>query len=95
MDADGRNGDLWLLDLSRAVASRFTFDPGSDYSPVWSPDGNRIAYGATRKEIAVHFGKEKDAPVMHILLYVPNAAKKPVPSRKNSSSGRTRHFTAS
>jgi Tol biopolymer transport system component len=50
LDADGRHADLWLIDLSRAVTSRFTFDPGSNFSPVWSPDGSRIAYGATRKE---------------------------------------------
>jgi Tol biopolymer transport system component len=50
LDADGRHADLWLIDLSRAVTSRFTFDPGSNFSPVWSPDGNRIVYGATRKE---------------------------------------------
>jgi Tol biopolymer transport system component/predicted Ser/Thr protein kinase len=50
LDADGRNADLWLLDSSRGVTSRFTFDPKSDYCPVWSPDGARIAYSATRKE---------------------------------------------
>ncbi len=49
LDADGRNADLWLLDVSRAITSRFTFDPGSDYAPIWSPDGGRIAFGATRK----------------------------------------------
>jgi Tol biopolymer transport system component/predicted Ser/Thr protein kinase len=50
LDADGRHADLWLLDLSRSVTSRLTFDPGSDYAPVWSPDGSRIAFGATRKD---------------------------------------------
>jgi Tol biopolymer transport system component len=50
LDADGRHADLWLIDLSRAVTSRFTFDPSSNFSPVWSPDGNRIVYGATRKD---------------------------------------------
>jgi Tol biopolymer transport system component/predicted Ser/Thr protein kinase len=50
LDADGRNADLWLLDLSRGIASRFTFDPTSDRSPVWSPDGNEIVFSATRKE---------------------------------------------
>ncbi len=35
---------------------------------------------ATRKEITVTFFDGKEAPPMHLLLYVPNAAKKPVPA---------------
>lgn len=45
-----------------------------------SADGDVFNGLATRRQIAVRFGKEKDAPVMHILLYVPKAAKKPVPA---------------
>jgi Tol biopolymer transport system component len=39
-------GDIWLLDFLRSdAATRFTFDAATHYSsPVWSPDGNRIAY---------------------------------------------------
>jgi len=36
--------DLWLQDLERGVISRFTFEPGVSYSPVWSPDGSRIVF---------------------------------------------------
>jgi Tol biopolymer transport system component len=36
------NQDLWLLYDARA--SRFTFDPGAEFFPVWSPDGTRIMY---------------------------------------------------
>ncbi|HSD72286.1 MAG TPA: protein kinase [Thermoanaerobaculia bacterium] len=50
LDADGRNADLWLLDVSRATTSRFTFDPASEYAPIWSPDGSRIVFGAYRKD---------------------------------------------
>jgi Tol biopolymer transport system component len=40
--------DLWLHDLARGAASRFTFDPKTDFLPVWSPDGSRIAFGSNR-----------------------------------------------
>ena len=40
------NTDLWLLDGART--SRFTFDPGSDGFPCWSPDGTRIVFRSTR-----------------------------------------------
>jgi hypothetical protein len=35
--------DLWLLELDRVVASRFTSNTGAT-SPVWSPDGRTIVY---------------------------------------------------
>ncbi len=42
------NLDIWLIDIARGVRSRLTFDPGTDQSPVWSPDGTRIAFGGER-----------------------------------------------
>jgi Tol biopolymer transport system component len=39
---------IWLLDLARGVSARFTFDLAEDTSPIWSPDGSRIAYAAFR-----------------------------------------------
>jgi Tol biopolymer transport system component len=43
-----RNRDVWMLDLPRDVLSRFTFDPADDASPVWAPDGSRVAFGSSR-----------------------------------------------
>jgi serine/threonine protein kinase len=45
------NRDIWLIDVARGVPVRFTFDPGRDASPVWSPDGRTIAWqGATKMQ---------------------------------------------
>ena len=44
---DGRSHgsiDIWLLNLDTKDAERITFDPAEDETPVWSPDGNAIAY---------------------------------------------------
>lgn len=48
-DANGTL-DLWLADVSGANATRFTFDPGNDIYPVWSPDGKRIVWLSTRED---------------------------------------------
>jgi Tol biopolymer transport system component len=44
----GSGTDLWLADLTHGPQlgneSRFTFDPSLNSSPVWSPDGARIAF---------------------------------------------------
>jgi Tol biopolymer transport system component len=40
--------DVWIIDLARGIPSRFTFDPGYDWYPVWSPDGARIAFTSNR-----------------------------------------------
>jgi Tol biopolymer transport system component len=43
---DSRTGGvgIWLRDLRRGVQSRLRSFDASDWSPVWSPDGRRIAF---------------------------------------------------
>ena len=36
--------DIWILDLSRQISSRFTSSAGNETAPVWFPDGSKIAY---------------------------------------------------
>jgi Tol biopolymer transport system component len=37
--------DLWIYDLARGVASRFSFGNEGYFNPVWTPDGKQVAYG--------------------------------------------------
>ncbi len=48
-EAASRNIDLWIYEVSRGLRTRFTFDPGFDRFPVWSPDGSRIVFTSNRK----------------------------------------------
>jgi Tol biopolymer transport system component len=41
--------DIWVVDLTRLVSSRFTFDKADELNPVWSPDGSKIAFSSERK----------------------------------------------
>ncbi|MBZ5607139.1 MAG: protein kinase [Acidobacteriia bacterium] len=43
--------DLWLHDLTRGTASRFTFNSKTNQFPVWSPDGSHIAFHSTREGV--------------------------------------------
>ena len=38
------DGNLWILDMSRQIPSKFTTSPGLKGSPVWSLDGVTILY---------------------------------------------------
>ena len=38
------NEDLWIIDMMRGTLSRITFNPGADYAPLWTPDGQQVAF---------------------------------------------------
>ncbi len=38
------NADIWMYHLEQGTRTRLTFEETSEYSPVWSPTGDRVAY---------------------------------------------------
>ena len=54
------NSDIWLMDLSRGVPSRFTFDAATEDNPVWSPDGSEIVFssGAGNADVLLNLYKK-------------------------------------
>ncbi|MBN1571305.1 MAG: serine/threonine-protein kinase [Acidobacteria bacterium] len=67
-EIDG-NTDIWILDLARNnTLRRLTFDKGADGIPLWSRDGQRIAFSSNRQSgISVYWkaadGTGKDEAV--------------------------------
>jgi Tol biopolymer transport system component len=46
-DRDG-NSEIYSMDTDGGGQTRLTEDAGEDYSPAWSPDGQRLAFVSTR-----------------------------------------------
>lgn len=40
--------DIWIHDLKRGITGHFTNDKGTENTPLWSPDGRTLVYGADR-----------------------------------------------
>jgi Tol biopolymer transport system component len=59
--AGEHRGEIWLVELLHGQASRFMLGPDIVTSPVWSPDGNRLAV-ASRRAIYVRGANDSGRP---------------------------------
>ncbi len=48
-DTGTQTTQVWVGDVSRGVQTRLTSGTSSNFTPVWSPDGSRIAFTSERK----------------------------------------------
>jgi eukaryotic-like serine/threonine-protein kinase len=42
------NGDIWLWNFARSTMTRLTFHEATDENPIWSPDGQQVAFSTSR-----------------------------------------------
>jgi Tol biopolymer transport system component len=62
------NADIWLLNLVRGGALRFTTAPQPEIAPVWSPDGKRIVFSAAYNGLFDLYRKAIDGTASELLL---------------------------
>jgi Ca2+-binding RTX toxin-like protein len=48
VDEHGGPWDVWVVGVDGSGETRLTADPADDVLPVWSPDGERIAFATAR-----------------------------------------------
>ena len=60
LNIDAGASDIWVYDIARKIRTRLTFGPVQNTNPVWSPDGNWIAYGSARNGRNQIFRKRSD-----------------------------------
>jgi len=61
--------DIWIYEVDRGIKSRFTFSPGSDNSPEWSPDSSTLAFSGEQAGVRSIFLKSLGGASDAELLY--------------------------
>ena len=77
IDLKAGTHDIWICDVARNLKTRFTFDPGEELSPRWSPDGRSVVYVAGRGKQQGFYRKSIEGSGVEELLYASETIKLP------------------
>ncbi|MGE5278984.1 MAG: protein kinase domain-containing protein [Acidobacteriota bacterium] len=70
--------DIWTIDVARNISTRLTLDPADETSPIWSPDGTRLALASDRQGASGNlYIMRSDQPGSEKLVFANDGAKTP------------------
>jgi eukaryotic-like serine/threonine-protein kinase len=62
------NDDIHVLDIARGSLTRFTHEGGDEQTPIWTPDGTRIAYSSQRGGALAMYWKASEGGTPEAIL---------------------------
>ena len=62
------NRDLWLMEVSQGIPSRFTLDTSNDWCPVWSPEGGQVLFSSDPEGVSCLLTKDASGAAEQKLL---------------------------
>ncbi|KAA3632832.1 MAG: hypothetical protein DWP97_10305 [Calditrichaeota bacterium] len=69
LQEDGNNSNIWVYDLKRNIPTKLTFDKNDETWPIWSSDGQSIAYASNKSGTYDVFLKNINGLEEPVLLY--------------------------
>jgi len=76
---EGAGGDSWFFDSAQGRMQRLTFDASQNNgTPVWNPDGTKIAFSSTRKGKWGLYVKPADGTAKEELIFESELVKMPM-----------------
>ena len=73
-DSNTGNRDLWMMELGSGTLTRFTSNPANDWQPVWSPDGEWIAFASDRTPQSSIWRKRVNGNSVEEMIVPPSAS---------------------